>query len=298
MTMDDINYLRALVERRTGIVIEAGKEYLIEARLVALARRHGLASPDEVVKQLRDAVPGKLPTLVLEALTTQETSFFRDVHPFETLRTTILPALLAPRLAARRLTIWCAAASTGQEPYSVAILLRDHFPQLAGWQVRIIATDFSEDALRRAREGCFNPTEAGRGLDNGLRARHFREEADGWRIHEDIRRMVEFRQLNLVEAWPDLPEFDLILLRNVLIYLGTDAKKKILRRIHRQLRPDGFLLLGAAETTLNLVDSFAVVHLGRTTCYRPGGTPAEAPRLGSIKPQSCPADAAGARPHS
>ena len=274
MTKEDINFVRALVERRTGIVIEAGKEYLIEARLAALARRQGLASPETVVDRLRHATPGNLPTLVLEALTTQETSFFRDVHPFEALRTTILPALLAPRQTARRLTIWCGAASTGQEPYSVAILLRDHFPQLAGWQVRIIATDFSEEALRRAREGCFNPTEAGRGLDERLRARHFREEAAGWRIHEDIRRMVEFRQLNLVEPWADLPECDLVLLRNVLIYLGTDAKKNILRRVHQQLRPDGFLLLGAAETTLNLEDSFAVMHLERTTCYRPGKSPA------------------------
>lgn len=273
MTADDYVYVRALVERHTGIVLEADKAYLIEARLGTLARRQGLPSLEALVSQLRQSPGDARQPLVLEALTTQETSFFRAGHPFEALRQTILPALLASRETTRRLVIWCGAASTGQEPYSVAMLLREHFPQLAGWQVRIIATDFSEAALSRARAGHFNPTEAGRGLDERLRARHFHAAADGWRIREELRRMVEFRRLNLIEPWADLPECDLVLLRNVLIYLGTDTKKSILRRIHGQLRPDGFLLLGAAETTMNLEAAFAVTHLERTTCYRPGPPP-------------------------
>jgi chemotaxis protein methyltransferase CheR len=255
MTTADFDYVCRLVRDRSGVILDAGKEYLVDARLTPVARRCDFGSVTELVGRLRAGPDGRLADRVVEAMVTTETSFFRDVHPFETLRTTILPDLIRRRRAERRLGAWFAACSTGQEPYSFALLVREHFPELTGWRLDLLATDLSADALGRARAGRYNQVEVNRGLPAALLVKYFRQHGPTWELSEDVRRMVEFRELNLTRLWPPLPPADLVFLRNVMIYFDADAKKAILGRVARVLRPDGYLLLGGAETTLNLSDS-------------------------------------------
>jgi chemotaxis protein methyltransferase CheR len=201
-------------------------------------------------------------------MTTNETSFFRDVHPFEALRRTLLPELIDRRRAARRLTIWSAACSTGQEPYSVAMLLREHFPETAQWSVRIFATDLAQEVLERARAGVFTQLEVNRGLPAPLLVRYFRQDGTDWQITPEIRDMVQFEEMNLIEPWPALPDFDVVLLRNVLIYFDGESKQRVLRNLRQVLRPDGVLLMGGAETTLNLDDAYERLPIDRAGCFR------------------------------
>jgi chemotaxis protein methyltransferase CheR len=256
MTAQDFEYVCRLVRDRSAVVLEAGKEYLVEARLAPVAGQLKLGSVSELVGRLRSGPDDGLSARVVEAMVTTETSFFRDLHPFETLRKTVLPDLIRRRAGERRLSVWCAACSTGQEPYSLAILLREHFPELAAWRVDILATDLSGEVLARAKEGRYTQAEVNRGLPAALLVKYFRQRGSAWELAEEVRRAVEFRELNLVRPWPLLPRMDLVFLRNVMIYFGVDTKKAILGRIARLLRPDGHLLLGGAETTLNLDDSF------------------------------------------
>ncbi|HVS36712.1 MAG TPA: protein-glutamate O-methyltransferase CheR [Gemmataceae bacterium] len=264
----DLQYLCVLVRQRSAIVLD-GKAYLFEARLGSLARREGFSSLDALVTHLRAGAADGLHEKVVESMTINETSFFRDLHPFEHLRTEVLPELMRARAAERRLNIWCAACSTGQEPYSVAMLIREHFPALTGWAVRILAADLSPDSLERARQGRYSQMEINRGLPARLLVKYFQKHGAEWRIKDEVRRMVEFRRANLIDPWPALPPQDVILLRNVLIYFDEATKKAILGKVRRLLRPDGRLFLGAAETTFNLDDGFERVQAGRTACYRP-----------------------------
>jgi chemotaxis protein methyltransferase CheR len=254
MTPGEFDFVCRLVRDRSGIVLD-GKEYLVDARLLPVARKCALGSVSELVGRLRAGASDGLAAEVVAAMVTSETSFFRDLHPFETLRTAVLPELIRKR-EDRRLSVWFAACSTGQEPYSFALLLRERFPELADWRLELLATDLSADALGRAREGRYNQIEVNRGLPAATLVKFFRQHGASWELHEDVRRMVEFRELNLVRPWPVLPRFDLVFLRNVMIYFDVDAKKSILGRVGRQLRPGGYLLLGSAETTLNLDAAF------------------------------------------
>lgn len=260
MTAQEFEYVCRLVRDRSAVVLDAGKEYLVEARLSPLAGQLQLGSVSELIGRLRAGSDGGLTTRVVEAMVTTETSFFRDRHPFEDLRTTVLPDLIGRRAAERRLDVWCAACSTGQEPYSLAILLREHFPELTGWRVNILATDLSADVLGRARAGRYTQLEVNRGLPAPLLMKYFRQHGREWELAADVRRTVEFRELNLAGPWPVLPRMDLIFLRNVMIYFDVDTKRAILERVARLLRPDGYLLLGGAETTLHLDDSFRRVE--------------------------------------
>ena len=280
MTADEFQYFATLLEKHAGIVLEPGKEYLVEARLASVARDSGFASVGALLQSLRQNPMGRAHWQAIEALTTNETSFFRDEHPFNALREVILPELIARRASSRSLNIWCAAASTGQEPYSLAMLLRDSFPQLLNWNISFIATDLSEATLARAREGRFNTAELGRGLPAQFRQRYFTPDGDGLRVRDEIRRMVAFRAMNLVGPWPNMPELDLVLLRNVLIYFNVETKRNILQKVQRYLRPDGCLLLGAAESTLHIEESYEVVHLERTAYYRARRPAANAVSLG------------------
>lgn len=261
-------FVRELVRDASGIVLEEGKEYLVESRLSALARREGLASAETLVAKFQESPWSGFQTKVVEAMTTNETSFFRDVHPFEALRKAILPDLVKRRVRERSLFIWCGAASTGQEPYSLAMLIREHFPTLQDWKVGILATDLSRDVLARAESGLFSQVEVNRGLAAYLLVKYFTREGLHWRIRDDLRRMVEFRQMNLIQPWPAMPAPDLVLLRNILIYFDIPTKKTILSKIRGLMRPDGYLLLGAAETTINLDEAFERVSFDRTCCYR------------------------------
>ncbi len=269
MTETDFQYVQELAARHAGIVLVRGKEYFVESRLGSIARSAGYGTLAEFIAQLRRVPVGTPHLQAVEALCTQETSFFRDFHPFELLRQSLLPDLLRKRAATRELRIWCGAAATGQEPYSLAILLREHFLQLAGWRVQILATDLSEATLRRARVGAYTQLEANRGLSAALLVKYFDQDGTQWLIKDDVRSMVEFRPLNLIGSWPTLPSMDLVLMRNVLIYFDTATRQDILRRLRQVLRPDGYLLLGSAETTLHLDGSYELIQHERVTCYSP-----------------------------
>ena len=270
---DDFAYLCELMHRRAAIVVEPGKEYLALSRLDPVAREIGVPSVAALVDVLRgqdDRSP--LHDRVVDALTTNETTFFRDHNPFESLRTHVLPTLIDARRSARTLAIWSAGCSSGQEPYSIAMAIREHFPELLTWRLTLLGTDISPSMLDRARRGHYGQLEVNRGLPAHLLVRHFTRAGMDWEIEEPIRRMVRFERHNLVGEWPALPPFDLILMRNVMIYFDADAKRRVLARAHRQLAPNGFLLLGASETTYNLSDDFDRDLDGRTVWYRPKRT--------------------------
>ncbi len=266
---DSMKYLRDLVRRRSAIVIEADKDYLLESRLNPVARTNALASIDELVKKVRANESSPLTHAVIEAMTTNETSFFRDAHPFEALKTKILPDLIAARAASRTLRIWCAAASTGQEPYSIAIAIREAFPALANWTVQIIATDLNATVLARARSGLFKQLEVNRGLPAPLLLKYFTRVGADWQINQDVRSMISFQELNLLDRWPLFTAQDIVFIRNVLIYFDVPTKRELLGRVRQALRPDGFLILGGAETTMNLDDGYAPVRVGPGVYYQP-----------------------------
>jgi len=262
MTPVEFDYVCRLVRDRSGIVLETGKEYLVDARLTPVARQCDLTSVSELVGRLQAGLDSGLAVRVVEAMVTTETSFFRDLHPFNTLRTTVLPDLIRRRQDERRLTVWFAACSTGQEPYSFALLIREYFPELSGWRLELLATDLSAEAIARARAGVYSQIEVNRGLPAALLVKYFKQHGGTWELSEEIRRMVEFREMNLTRPWPVLPRADLVFLRNVMIYFDVETKKAILSRVARVMRPDGYVLLGGAETTLNLNDSIRrVEHL-------------------------------------
>lgn len=268
LSPQDFNYIRDLVRRHSAIVLEPDKAYLIETRLAPLARQTGFASLRELIASLRIGAGDGLQNKVVEAMTTHETSFFRDGHPFETLKTAILPTLIARRTPGQHLAIWCAACSSGQEPFSVAMLAHEHFPHLVRGRLRIFATDLSGAVLARARDGLYTQIEINRGLPAALLTRYFDKQGLHWRLKSEIRRMVDFRQSNLVETWPPFPELDVIFMRNVLIYFGPETKKAILARVRGILKPDGYLFLGSSETTLNLDAAFEPISMGKTVCYQ------------------------------
>lgn len=269
LTLENFDYIDDLVRRQSAVVLGREKCYLVESRLHSLARTNGHESVNDFVTCLRTISDGALRTEVVEAMTTNETSFFRDNHPFDSLRKSIIPGLIERRAATRSLRIWSAACSTGQEPYSLAMLLHEYFPVLRDWNVRIIASDLCAGILERAREGRFGQLEVNRGLPATMLVKYFQREGLDWRIKEGIRNLVQFRQLNLAaDPWSSLPPIDVLFLRNVLIYFDASTKKQILAKVRRLLRPDGFLILGGAETTLHVDDAFESVSFDRARCFR------------------------------
>jgi len=267
----DFGYIRDLVRQRSAIMLEEGKEYLVVSRLSALATQEGFASLEHFLSELRNKPMNRLHLKVVEAMTTNETTFFRDVHPFDLLQSAILPELIERKGARRQLSIWCAGCSTGQEPYTVAMIIREHFPSLLGWDLTILGTDLSGDVLERARAGLYTQLEINRGLPASYLVKYFRKEGIRWQVADEVRLMVEYRQINLCDSWSALPPMDLVFMRNVLIYFDVDTKQAILGRIRRVLRPNGYLILGGAETTLGLDDAYERLVVGRAVCYRPAG---------------------------
>ena len=262
-------YLQRLLLERTGIVLEPGKEYLVEARLHALTQTEGAGSVSALLDALqKDEQQGPLQRRAIEAMLNGETSFFRDHYPFEALRTTLLPELMAARGGTKSLNIWCAATASGQEAYSVAMLLREQMPSLSEWSVRILATDVSESVLQRARQGVYRQIEVNRGLPAAYLVKYFERAGEEWRVKERVREMVAFSQMNLIEPWPSFPRPDLILLRNVLLYLSSEARRTILQNVVKTLRPDGYVFLGGGETMLGLDRTFESVRIGKAVCYR------------------------------
>ena len=265
----DFRFISDLVRQHAAIVLEPGKEYLVESRLIPVARSEGLPDLAAVVSQLQRSRDPELTTKIVEAMTTNETSWFRDQHPFELFATTVLSDLALERAGERRLNVWCAASSSGQEPYSLAMQLQDWLLVHAGWSVRMTATDISEEMLTRARAGRYSQLEINRGLPASMLVRHFDRVGTEWQVKEPLRRMVDYRYLNLATRFPPgMGPYDVVFCRNVLIYFDAATKKSILEGIRRVMRPDGYLFLGGAETTLNLDDAFERVQVDRATCYR------------------------------
>ncbi|HEX5212788.1 MAG TPA: protein-glutamate O-methyltransferase CheR [Pseudolabrys sp.] len=257
MTPQDFDYLRQLLRQRSGLVLSAEKQYLAESRLLPVARKHGLASLAELVERLKAAAFGApIGVEVVEAMTTNESFFFRDKIPFDHFRDTIIPSLMAARAREKRIRIWCAACATGQEPYSLAMTLKTIGPSLAGWKVEIVATDISHEVLAKAQAGIYNQFEVQRGLPIQNLVKFFVQVGEAWQIAPEMRGMVQFRQLNLLNDFSGLGTFDLVFCRNVLIYFDQNIKVDVLNRLARQMPPDGFLVLGAAETVVGLTEAF------------------------------------------
>lgn len=267
----DFDYLRALVREHTAIELDLGQEYLAETRLAPVARQYELDGIAAVIAAMKAPSAAELRTDVLDAMTTNETSFFRDSHPFEDLTNEIIPGILAARGPADPLVIWCGACSSGQEPYSLAILLNERFPELVQQRrVKILATDYSRTMVKRCAEGRYSQFEVNRGLPAPHLLTYFEQEGRDWVVRQDLRRMITTSELNLLGDWPQVPRADLVLLRNVLIYFSNETKRRILERIAFDvLRPDGYLLLGSSETTLNISDAFETQRFTQGSCYRP-----------------------------
>jgi chemotaxis protein methyltransferase CheR len=260
----DFQYVRRLLADDSAMALGDGKEYLVHTRLAPVAEREGLGSVAELIDRVRGGFPD-LRRQVVEALVTHETLFFRDLHPFEALRLDIVPELLRAN-GGRRLSIWSAAAATGQEAYSVALLMREHFPEVT--ELTILATDISEQVLERARRGVFSQLEVGRGLPVALLLKQFERRGRDWQLRDEVRSMVAFRQLNLAGPLTGVPAMDIVLLRNVLIYFEPAAQTALLERVGAVLRPEGYLLLGGAESIRGVEGTFRRVQIGRSLVYR------------------------------
>jgi chemotaxis protein methyltransferase CheR len=264
----DFQFVSQLVRERSAIVLEVEKSYLLEARLTPLARAEGFVSLEALIGQMRAQPFNGLHRKAVEAMTTNETSFFRDLHPFEALKKVAIPEVLARRGADRELTIWCAACSSGQEPYTIAMTLMDAFPELAGWKVKILATDLSSEMVARSKAGRYGQIEVNRGLPATHLIRYFEKKGTEWSVKPEVRKWCEFRELNLIEPWGTMPRLDVVFLRNVLIYFDVETKRSILSNVTRVLQPWGYLFLGGAETTINLGDAFERVQFDKAGCYR------------------------------
>ena len=281
----DFAKLRAFLQARTGVRLEDGKEYFVAQRLAALAQELAIEHLPRLIEQLNAEPPhGPLHRRVLESLIVSETSWFRDGHPFDALREVVIPRLIAARASVRKLRIWSAACATGQELYSVALLLRDAFPELIGWELELLGTDFSTASLRRARAGRFRAVEVHRGLPAALLARWFVRDGDDWTIRDEVRTMVTFREHNLATGSPLAPPVDLVLLRNVLLYFDTETRTRVIELIDRSMRPDGVLVLGAGETGAAREGPFEVEEVGRSVVLRPRGPRSPIPAWNLVPP--------------
>ena len=255
MTPAEFDFISQMLKRRSGLVLTPEKGYLIESRVAPLIRRYALPNFDALMLKLR-ANDEKVIRDVVEAMTTNESFFFRDKTPFEHFEKLMLPKLLQSRAAQKRLRIWCAAASTGQEPYSIAMILKEKSLLLKEWKVEIIGTDLSTEVLERAKAGVYSQFEVQRGLPVQMLVKYFTKEGDQFRLKDDIRSMVQYRPANLLDAYTGFGNFDIIFCRNVLIYFDEAAKKQVLDRMAQLLPDDGFLLLGAAESVVGVTNTF------------------------------------------
>jgi chemotaxis protein methyltransferase CheR len=256
MTDNDFAFLRRFLLERSGLALSAEKRYLVDSRLLPLCRHRQIASITALVERLKSQRDADIERAVIEAMMTNETFFFRDRRPFELLREYALPKLLEARAASKRLRIWCAAASSGQEPYSICMVLKAMEQQLAGWNVEMLATDLAVDIIDKAKAGLYTQFEVQRGLPIQPLLKHFTQVGDMWQIAEELRAMVQFRTLNLLRDFSSLGTFDVILCRNVLIYFEPSRKSDVLQRLAARLADDGLLFLGAAETVIGLTDTF------------------------------------------
>lgn len=275
MTPGDYEYLRKLLKTRSGLVLTAEKHYLVESRLFPVARKAGLTNLTGLVAKLREPSSELLAVEVVEAMTTNESLFFRDKIPFDHFRETIMPALLAARTPSRRIRIWSAAAATGQEPYTLAMCLKEMGKELKGWRIEIVATDLSTEVLEKAKSGVYSQFEVQRGLSALMLIKYFSQTGETWQIAPEIRGMVKFMPLNLLNSFSRLGKFDVVFCRNVLIYFDQATKIDVLERIADVTERDGFLVLGGAETVMGLTERFRPVAEKRSLYQQPCVAPSE-----------------------
>jgi chemotaxis protein methyltransferase CheR len=293
VTPQDYDYLRKLLKERSGLVLSADKQYLVESRLLPIARKIGVSGLSELTQKLKAPASEALIVDVVEAMTTNESFFFRDKTPFDHFRHVIVPSLLEARAKDKRIRIWCAAASTGQEPYSLAIILKEMAAKLAGWRIEILGTDLSLEVLEKAKAGIYSQFEVQRGLPIQLLVKNFTQIGETWQLSPEIRAMVQYRPLNLLADFSHLGRFDVVFCRNVLIYFDQDTKVAVLERIARITDPSGFLVLGAAETVVGLTDAFKPLA-DKRGLYAPNGAALKAQLAAKVMPLR-PAAIAGAR---
>ncbi|NUQ62005.1 MAG: protein-glutamate O-methyltransferase CheR [Pirellulales bacterium] len=271
----DILFVAQFVQELTGVVLDETKAYLVESRLSGLARTAGCASYQELCQKARSSGDRRLQDQVIDAITTHETLFFRDNSPFEALRQKVVPELVAAKArppARRKIRIWSAACSTGQEPYSIAMTLWDTIPDVLAWDVNILGTDISDSAVTQASLGRFSSHEIQRGMNPAMLAKFFRQEAGGWKVKDELRSLVSFRRCNLLDSLGGLGPFDVIFCRNVAIYFSGETRRNLFLRLADHLTPDGYLFVGASESLSDLGPRFAPQYHGRTIHYRPNRT--------------------------
>lgn len=268
LSAGDADYLRAVVMRVSGNHFDPARNYLFESRLQRVVRNKGLHSLHELVSALRTESGSTLHRSVAEAMTINETSFFRDTASFDLLRDELIPALIAARAGVRALRFWSAASSSGQEAWSIAMMLREHFPALASWRIDILGTDLSAEMVERARAARYQRIEVNRGLPARFLLRYFVRAGDEWEVSPDLQRLCRFQQRNLCDAPPFADRFDVIFLRNVMIYFPPETRRKVLLAMHRSLAPDGALLLGLSEQP-HMETHWQTVLTPRTVWHRP-----------------------------
>ncbi len=277
MNVNDFEFIAQMLYQRSGLVITQEKAYLLESRLNPVARKWDFESFDALIAAIRTKKVEKLLVDVTEAMTTNESFFFRDNRPFDQFKDIVLPHLLEARAARKQIRIWSAACSSGQEPYTLAMILKEEAAKLAGWNIEIVATDLSTEILDKAKAGLYSQFEVQRGLPITLLMKYFAQEGEKWQISEEIRKMVSYKPFNLLESPTQLGTFDVVFCRNVLIYFDQETKSKVLARIAGIMPADGFLYLGGAETVLGISDAFEVVP-GQRGIYRLGETGASLDR--------------------
>ncbi|WP_321394065.1 protein-glutamate O-methyltransferase [Emcibacter sp.] len=259
MRPEDFQLISGILKERSGLVLTEDKVYLLESRLTPIARQKGMETLDDLINEIRLRRKEDLLNEITEAMTTNESFFFRDNTPFDHLRDKVMPELLEKRANVRRLRIWCAAASTGQEPYSIAMILKEMESKLQGWNIEIVGTDLSNQVLDKAKAGLYSQFEVQRGLPIKLLIKYFSQVGEMWQLSDDLRKMVSYRPFNLLESFSLLGSFDIIFCRNVLIYFDQSTKTEVLDRMRNQIADDGTLFLGAAETVLGVTDKFKPV---------------------------------------
>ncbi|MGX7743426.1 CheR family methyltransferase [Rhodopseudomonas parapalustris] len=278
MTPLDYEYLQKLLKDRSGLVLSADKKYLLESRLLPLARKAGVPGITDLVQKMKAGSEALIHDVV-EAMTTNETFFFRDKTPFDHFKDSVIPELIKARAGRKSLRIWCAASSTGQEPYSLAMLLKEKAAELAGWRIEIIATDLSPEVLEKSKAGLYTQFEVQRGLPIQLLVKYFKQVGTMWQLNADVRSMVQYRQFNLLQDFGSLGKFDVIFCRNVLIYFDQATKSDIFNRLQRATEPDGYLFLGAAETVVGLTDAYRICPKRRGVYLPNTGAAASSPSL-------------------
>ncbi len=276
MTVTDFEFICQILRERSGLVLTNDKAYLLESRLLPVARKWKLATFDDLVRTVRTRMDEAVIRDVVEAMTTNESFFFRDTKPFDQFKALVLPALLKSRANSRTIRIWSAACSSGQEPYSLAMILSEAAAQLNGWRIEIIGTDLSTDILGRAKEGMYSQFEVQRGLPITMLVKYFAQVGDRWQINAKIRGMVQYRDFNLLQDLSVLGRFDVVFCRNVLIYFDQPTKTRVLNNMAKMMPDDGFLFLGGAETVLGITDRFQMMP-GQRGVYGVTGTQRPAP---------------------